>query len=89
MGDRTDNGPVLGSGWTQSLSILFLAIGGIVLYATFRDREFRAIGWIAMGLGLIPAAFVAYRFWRLRQALGTADLKFDDPVPLGFSGSAT
>jgi hypothetical protein len=89
MGSRTDNGPVLGSGWMQSIALVILAIGGIVLYPTFKDPQFRSIGLIAMGVALVPAAFVAYRFWRLRQALGTADLKFDDPVPLGFSGAAT
>jgi hypothetical protein len=89
MVERTDNGPVLGSGWMQGLALIILAMGGIVLYATFKDPQFRSIGLIAMGVALVPAAFVAYRFWRLRRALGIADLKFDDPVPLGFSGTAT
>lgn len=89
MGERTDNGPVLGSGWMPTLAVIILVAGGIVLYATFKMPEFRSIGFAAFGIGLLPAAFVAYRFWRLRQALGEADLKLENPVPLGFSGNAT
>ncbi|MDQ6799315.1 MAG: hypothetical protein M3041_00595 [Acidobacteriota bacterium] len=92
MGERTDNGPVLGSGWMQTFSLFILIVGSVALFATFKDsdlRQYRQIGFIAFAVGLLPAAFVAYRFWRLRQVLGIADLKFDDRVPLGFSGTAT
>ena len=89
MDARTDNGPVLGSGLMQSFAIGLFIIGGVVLFASFRDPQVRPVGLIAFGIGVVAVAFVAYRFWRLRQALGTADLKFDDPVPMGFSGTAT
>jgi hypothetical protein len=92
MGERTDNGPILGSGWPQSFAFFILIGGGMALFAAYKNPQWtdvRQIGLIAIGVGLVLAAFVAYRFWRLRQALGTADLKFDDRVPLGFSGTAT
>jgi hypothetical protein len=92
MGERTDNGPVLGSGWMQSMALLILVAGGVGVFATFKDpdlRQYRQIAFMTIGVGLALAAFIAYRFWRLRQVLGKADLKFDDPVPLGYSGNAT
>ena len=82
MPDRTDQGPILGSGLMQSFAIGLFIIGGVVLFGSFRDPQVRPVGLIAFGIGVVAVAFVAYRFWRLRQALGTADLKFDDPVPL-------
>src|SRR5258708_19996507 len=92
MGERTDNGPVLGGVWMQSLAFFIVVAGGVAVFATFKDRgltQFRQIAYSVIGVGLVLAAFVAYRFWRLRQVLGTADLKFDAQVPLGFSGTAT
>ena len=89
MGARTDNGPVLGSGWIHMLATIFAVIGIVVAFATWKNPDTRNIGLIAAGVGLIPWAINVYRLWRIRQALGPADLNLDDPVPLGFSGTAT
>jgi hypothetical protein len=92
MSERTDNGPVLGGVWMQSLAFFILATGGMALFVAYKNPQFtdvRLIGLIAIGVGIVLVAFIAYRFWRLRQVLGTADLKFDELVPLGFSGTAT
>jgi hypothetical protein len=86
---RTDNGPVLGSGWIHMFATIFAVIGIVVAFATWKNADVRNIGLIAAGVGLIPWAINLYRLWRIRQALGPADLILDDPVPLGFSGTAT
>ena len=41
MDARTDNGPVLGSGLMQSFAIGLFIIGGVVLFASFRDPQVR------------------------------------------------
>ena len=89
MPDRTDNGPVLGSGWIHMFATIFAVVGIVVAFLTWKNPDTRNIGLIAVGVGLIPWAINGYRLWRLRQALGPADLKLDDFVPLGFSGTAT
>ena len=86
---RPDKGPILGSGLLQSVSIGLLIIGGVMFYASRSNADARPIGLAALAIGVVAVAFVSYRFWRLRKALGKADLIFDDPVPLGFSGTAT
>jgi hypothetical protein len=89
MEARTDNGPVLGSGYIHMFATIIAIAGVVVLFVTGKNPDLRNIGLIAVVVGLIPWAINAYRFWRLRQALGPPDLKLDDPIPLGFSGNAT
>jgi hypothetical protein len=89
MGERPDGGPVLGSGWIHMLATIIGVIGLIVLFVTWKNPDARRVGLIVVVVSLIPWMVNGYRLWRLRQALGAADLKLDDPIPLGFSGNAT
>lgn len=89
MPERTDEGPVLGSGVIHMAATIVL-LAGIVVAITFWNNPLtREIGLIVVGVCAIPWIINGFRFWRLRRALGTADLHFDDDVPLGFSGTAT
>jgi hypothetical protein len=89
MSERLDEGPVLGAPGLHSFMVFLFIIGTIVLLGTMRDPAARPIGLIAFGVGLFAVTIAGLRFWRLRRALGTADLRLEDPVPLGFSGTAT
>ena len=89
MTPRPDKGPLLGSGLLQSIAVGLLIIGGVIFFVSRNDPNARPVGLAALGIGIAAVAFVSYRIWRLRKALGKADLQIDDPVPMGFSGTAT
>jgi len=89
MSERFDEGPVLGAPGLQSLMVFLFVIGTIALFGTMRDPVARPFGLIAFGVGLVLVTIAGLRVWRLRRALGKADLRLEDPVPLGFSGTAT
>ena len=89
MGTRPDNGPVLGSGWIHMFATLTAVAGIVLAFGLWKNPDLRNIGLIALGVGLIPWLINGYRLWRVRQALGPADLDLDDRVPLGFSGTVT
>ena len=89
MSEHTDYGPVLGSGWIHFLATATLVGGGIAAFILVKSPLTRDIGLIILGIAVIPWLINGFRFWRLRRALGTADLHFDENVPLGFSGTAT
>src|SRR5206468_8742956 len=89
MPDRTDYGPVLGSGYFQLFSLVTLGMGIFLAYQWWKNPLTHQIALIALAIGVIPAVITIFRFMRLRRALGTADLDFEDSVPLGFSGTAT
>ena len=89
MIDRTDQGPVLGSGWIQGIATLIAIAGGIFLFATWKFPEYRQLAITVFAISLIPWAITFYRFYRLRKAIGKATLDLEFPIPLGFSGTAT
>jgi hypothetical protein len=89
MGIRTDNGPILGSGWIHVLAAACAVFGGMFFYSTFRQPNFRSLAIGVLAASLIPFAFDMWRLWRVRSALGRADLELDDRIPLGFRGTAT
>lgn len=86
---RTDYGPVLGSGSILLASTVVLVFGIVLAFAWWKSPLTRQMGLTALGLSLIPWAITLFRFYRLRRALGTADLHFEDSVPMGYSGTAT
>jgi hypothetical protein len=85
---RIDEGPVLGSGAIHMSATLILIVGIVLTIGWWKNPESRNIGLIGVAVGLIPLLINGYRYWKLRQALGRADLELEDPVPLGFSGTA-
>lgn len=85
---RTDNGPVLGSGYIHMFATIIAVVGIFVAFVLWKNPSFHNLALIAAGVGLIPWAINGYRIWRLFHALGPAQLTLDDPVPLGFSGTA-
>ncbi len=89
MSERTDSGPILGSGWMHLFATILAVLGGVLCFAWYKNPEMRSIGLIALGAGLVPWTINGYRLYRLRSALGPADLRLEDPIPLGFSGTAT
>lgn len=89
MSDRTDYGPVLGSGYIHLASTIVLGLGIFLAYQLWKNPLTRQIGLIILAVSVIPAAITIFRFVRLRRALGAADLHFDESVPMGFSGTAT
>ena len=89
MSDRTDYGPVLGSGYIHLASTIVLGFGIFLAYQLWKNPLTRQVGLIILAVSVIPAVITIFRFMRLRRALGTADLDFEDSVPLGFSGTAT
>ncbi|HEY8183987.1 MAG TPA: hypothetical protein VII32_17210 [Thermoanaerobaculia bacterium] len=88
MGERTDQAGVL-QGWIGTLGFFILVVAGIMFFVTFSNPQLRSICLIALGVALVLIAIAAYRAWRVRQVLGTAELKLDAPIPLGFNGNAT
>ncbi len=88
MPDRTDYGPVLGSGFIHLASVIALGLGIFLAIQWWKNPLMRQTGLIVLAISAIPLAINIFRFTRLRRALGTADLQFDDSVPLGFSGTA-
>src|SRR5437867_12711890 len=89
MSDRTDYGPVLGSGYFQLFSVIILGLGIFLAYQWWHNPLMRQTGLIVLAISAVPAAITIFRFMRLRRALGTADLDFEVSVPLGFSRTAT
>src|SRR5712691_5502008 len=89
MSDRTDHGPVLGSGWIHFAATIVLIVGIIFAISWWKNPPMRQAALIILGISVIPWLITIFRLVRLRRALGTADLHFDDSVPLGFSGTAT
>jgi hypothetical protein len=89
MAERTDYGPILGSGWAFLASTIVLIVGVIVAITWWKNPLTREAGLIALGVAVIPWAIMLFRFYRLRSALGTADLHFEDSVPLGYNGTAS
>lgn len=85
----TDEGPVLGSGWIHLASTIVLACGVYVAVNFWGNPATREEGLIALAISTIPWAITLVRLWRLRRAMGTAFLVLEDPIPLGFSGTAT
>ena len=87
-----DDERLLSSGY-MNVAYVILVTGAAGLLFTWNDPQFRPqfrlVALITVGALLVTAAFVAYRLWRIRQALGTAFLDLDYPVPLGFRGTAT
>jgi len=60
----------------------------IFFFGTMKLPEFRTLAILVLAGGLIPWAITGFRLYRLRRAVGKAALNLDDPVPLGFSGTA-
>jgi hypothetical protein len=89
MSKRTDHGPIFGSGWTFLASTIVLMAGVVIAIDWWKNPLTRQAGLIALAIGMIPWLITIVRLLRLRRAVGTADLHFDDSVPLGFSGTAT
>src|ERR1700730_2088241 len=89
MGERTDHGPVLGSGFLHLFATIVLGLGIFLCWRLVKDPLTRNVALVAFGLSALPWAINGFRFYRLRKARGTADLQLDDPIPLGFSGTAT
>ena len=88
MNEIWDEGPVFGSGLIPMFAALVLAVGLFIGYKTYLVDH--RVGAAIMIGSVVPAAFVAWQFIRLRRALGTATLQMnDDLIPLGFSGTAT
>lgn len=85
----TDDGPVLGSGLIHLASTIVLVSGGFVAVSFWGNPVTRTVAVIPLAIGAIPWAITIVRLWRLRRAMGTAALVLDDPIPLGFSGTAT
>jgi hypothetical protein len=89
MSEHEDYGPVLGSGWIHLVATITLGLGIFFAFDWWKNPLMRQTGLIALAIGAIPWAINIYRFARLRRALGSADLHFDDSIPMGFSGTAT
>ena len=88
MNEISDDGPVLGSGWLPMAASLVLLVGLFAGYQTLSTD--RNAGAAIMAGSVIPAAIVAWRWIRLRRALGTATLQMnEDVVAMGWSGTAT
>ena len=89
MNEKTDYGPVLGSGFIHLAAIALLGFGIVFVWASWSSRIVRQPALIVLAVCALPSAITLFRLWRLRKAIGTADLHIDDPIPLGFSGKAT
>jgi hypothetical protein len=85
----TDKGPILGSALIHLGSTIVLVCGGIVAVNFWRNPVTRREAVIVLAISAIPWVITIVRLWRLRRAMGTAALLLDDPIPLGFSGTAT
>ncbi len=86
--DMTDEGPILGAGWTPLAAVIILGVGLFVGYKTLRIDT--RVGAAIMIGSVIPAALVIWQYIRLRVALGDATLTIKSKVvPLGWSGMAT
>ena len=88
MEDRTDYGPILGSGWIHGLSTFIAILGCIFLFATMKFPEMRPLAITVFAISVFPWAITFFRLYRLRRAIGKAALTLEDPIPLGFSGTA-
>ena len=86
---KEDHGPVLGSGCIHLAAIALLGFGIVFTWASWSNRMMRQPALIVLGACALPVAITLFRLWRLRKAIGTADLRIDEPLPLGFSGKAT
>jgi hypothetical protein len=86
---REDHGPVLGSGFVHLAAIALLGFGIVFVWASWSNRMMRQPALIVLAVCALPGAITLFRLWRLRKAIGTADLHIDDPITLGFSGKAT
>jgi hypothetical protein len=85
----TDEGPILGSGLIHLASTIVLVCGGFVAVNFWGNPVTRREGVIVLAISAIPWMITIVRLWRLRRAIGTAAFLLDDPIPLGFSGTAT
>jgi len=88
MIDRTDQGPVLGAGYFHLFATAIAVFGIVLCFMWANGKSLRPYGFIALAVGLIPWAITAFRFYQLRKKIGKASLDLDDPIPLGFSGTA-
>ena len=89
MAEHEDYGPVLGSGFIHLASTIVLGLGIFLAIQWWKNPLMRQTGLIVLAISAIPWAINIYRFTRLRRALGSADLHFDDSIPMGFNGTAT
>jgi hypothetical protein len=89
MSEHEDHGPVLGSGFIHLAATIVLGLGIFFAYQWWKNPLMHQIALITLAISAIPWAINIYRLTRLRRALGSADLHFDDSVPMGFSGTAT
>lgn len=89
MNEKTDYGPVLGSGFLHLAAVALLGFGVVFVWASWSNRMMRQPALIVLGVCALPSAITLFRLWRLRKAIGTADLHIEDPIPLGFSAKAT
>jgi hypothetical protein len=86
---KQDYGPVLGSGCLHLAAIALLGFGIVFLWASWKSQMTHQLALIVLAVCALPSAITLYRLWRLRKAIGTADLRIDEPIPLGYSGKAT
>lgn len=86
---KGDHGPALGSGCLHLAAVALLGFGIVFTWASWSNRIMRQPALIVLAACALPSAITLFRLWRLRRALGTADLRIDDPIPLGFNGKAT
>lgn len=89
MNEKTDHGPALGSGCLNLAAVALLGFGVVFVWASWSSRMMRQPALIVLAVCALPSAITLFRLWRLRKAIGTADLHIDDPIPLGFSVKAT
>jgi hypothetical protein len=92
----TDQGPVLGHGWMQVISVVLLVFGAIFAFAAWDSgdssgaAELRRLALIVLGVGAIPFTITIIQVVRLFRAIGRAELILPHHyLPLGFRGNLT
>ena len=85
---RPDYGPFISGGRITGCGATLAFLGVIILFAARQSADARKIALIVVAVGLLPMMIGLARFFWARHAVGRADLTLDDPIPIGFSGTA-